>query len=63
MLKGWSRIVLIGLTVFSSLCGFVYAAEDKVKFALTADYFTKYVWRGQNLNDSMATTSGRCKKC
>ncbi|MBN1975685.1 MAG: hypothetical protein JW787_18775 [Sedimentisphaerales bacterium] len=26
-------------------------AQDKPEFSLTADYFGKYVWRGQNLND------------
>lgn len=26
-------------------------AQDKVEFGLTADYFSKYIWRGQNIND------------
>jgi hypothetical protein len=26
-------------------------AEDNIEFELTADYFTKYIWRGQNLVD------------
>ena len=26
-------------------------AQDKPEFSLTADYFVKYIWRGQNLND------------
>ena len=26
-------------------------AEDKISFDVSADYFGKYIWRGQNLND------------
>jgi len=26
-------------------------AEDKIDFEITADYFGKYIWRGQNLSD------------
>jgi len=26
-------------------------AEDKIDFEITADYFSKYIWRGQNLSD------------
>jgi hypothetical protein len=41
-------VALFGLAVS---CTSLYAADDAVKFAFTADYFTKYIWRGQNLND------------
>ncbi len=27
------------------------AAEDEISFALSADYYGKYIWRGQNLDD------------
>jgi len=50
-IKGWLRVILFGLTVLSSWRGSVYADEQGLKFAITADYFTKYIWRGQNLND------------
>ena len=50
-IKGWLRVILFGLTVLSSSRGSVYVDEEGVKFAVTADYFTKYIWRGQNLND------------
>ena len=26
-------------------------AEDKINFGLAADYYSKYIWRGQNVND------------
>ncbi len=51
MIKKSIRVVLFGLAVLSSWHGFVYAAEEEIKFVVTTDYFTKYIWRGQNLND------------
>ena len=34
------------------LCGTQVAiADDKIDFEITADYFGKYIWRGQNLSD------------
>jgi hypothetical protein len=34
------------------LCGAQASiAEDKIDFEITADYFGKYIWRGQNLSD------------
>ena len=34
------------------LCGKqAVIAEDKIDFEVTADYFGKYIWRGQNLSD------------
>ena len=29
----------------------IVIAEDKIDFEITADYFGKYIWRGQNLSD------------
>ena len=31
--------------------GAVAAEEQVVKFGLSADYYSKYIWRGQNIND------------
>ena len=47
--KRLPRLISFAFIVLN--CSSLYAAEDKPKFALTADYFTKYIWRGQNLND------------
>ena len=33
-------------------------AQDKPEFEITADYFGKYIWRGQNLNDDPAFQPG-----
>ena len=42
--------LIVCLCVF--LCGMPAAiAEDKIDFEITADYFGKYIWRGQNLSD------------
>ncbi len=42
--------LVVCLCVF--LCGMQAAiAEDKIDFEITADYFGKYIWRGQNLSD------------
>lgn len=49
--KGLGRVVFFVLIIFSGFCSSLYAAEQQSEFALTADYFTKYIWRGQNLND------------
>jgi hypothetical protein len=40
-----------------SLCFFfiagerIVSADNRIKFEVTADYFGKYIWRGQNLSD------------
>jgi len=45
-----SNYLVVCLCVF--LCGTQAAiAEDKIDFEITADYFGKYIWRGQNLSD------------
>lgn len=33
-------------------------AEDKIEFEFTADFFGKYVWRGQNLSDDPVFQTG-----
>ena len=44
------RLIMIGLvvSVFGSgqMC-----ADDGVEFEITADFFSKYIWRGQNVDD------------
>jgi len=40
----------IVIAVAMSYAGVVFA-QDKVDFELTADFFGKYIWRGQNLDD------------
>ena len=44
-------IGLLALIVWGRLCASANAAETKFNCAVTADYFSKYIWRGQNLND------------
>ena len=43
------KILIIGLVIATwstNAC-----AEEKIGFEITADYFGKYIWRGQNLSD------------
>ena len=47
-IQRWIGFVLFGFAVSGTS---LYAADDAVQFAFTADYFSKYIWRGQNLND------------
>ena len=51
------KVVLSGLVVLLSICVAVQA-EDKVEFGVTADFFSKYVWRGQNLVDDWVMQPG-----
>jgi hypothetical protein len=44
-------VSLFTLATIGGLCDSAYASEDKFDLAVTADYFSKYIWRGQNLND------------
>jgi hypothetical protein len=42
--------LIVCLCVFT--CGTrAVIAEDKIDFEITADFFSKYIWRGQNYND------------
>ena len=45
-----SGCLIVCLCVFMSGAQAVIA-EDKIDFEITADYFGKYIWRGQNLSD------------
>jgi len=40
---------LVTFAVFTS--GIAAAQEQTVKFTLSADYYSKYIWRGQNIDD------------
>lgn len=44
-----------GITVLMTLFTFVSAAltaeEDAVKYSISADYYSKYIWRGQVLSE------------
>ena len=43
--------VVLGLALVTSVVG-TAAAEDKVvTFGVSADYYSKYIWRGQNIDD------------
>jgi hypothetical protein len=44
MLAGMCLLIILSVNI-------KILAQDKPEFSLTADYFEKYVWRGQNLND------------
>jgi hypothetical protein len=39
----------LAISVF--VAGTAAAEEQAVKFGLVADYYSKYIWRGQNIND------------
>lgn len=40
----------LGLIVLTLVCEPVMA-EEKIKFGLSTDYYGKYIWRGQNVDD------------
>ena len=43
--------VVLGLALITFAAGTAAAEEQVVKFGLSADYFSKYIWRGQVLAD------------
>lgn len=43
--------LMLGLMVLFAASGTAGAEEKVVTFGLSADYFTKYIWRGQNIDD------------
>lgn len=54
------RFSILGLAILISACGVKAAKElaspskqdeQVVKFGISADYYSKYIWRGQNLNN------------
>jgi len=53
MLVAMSLLLVLGINTMNA-----EEAEDKVEFGITADYYGKYIWRGQNLNDDPAFQPG-----
>lgn len=53
-MKIWHGIAFITLVCSSSLS----LATESMEFEITADYFSKYVWRGQNLDDESVFQPG-----
>lgn len=54
--------LIIGLFILRSETALA-SAEDMLDFEVTADFFSKYIWRGQNLNDEplfQPSISARC---
>lgn len=54
--------LIIGLIILRSETAMA-SAEDVLDFEVTADFFSKYIWRGQNLNDEpvfQPSISARC---
>ncbi len=51
------KCLIVCLCVFSCSTQAVIA-EDKIDFEITADYFDKYIWRGQNLSDDPVFQTG-----
>jgi len=45
------RYLMVGLGVLAFLAGQMTLASDGVDLEVTTDFFSKYVWRGQNLDD------------
>lgn len=46
----WHKFATVWIILLIGSTATVFAADD-VAFEVTADYFGKYVWRGQNLDD------------
>ena len=46
---GKSSWLVVRLCLF--LCGTGVVIAENIEFGVTADYFGKYIWRGQNLSD------------
>ncbi len=54
-----TKYCLVGFIVLACSVSIGLAAEaEKVGFEVTADYFSKYVWRGQNLDDESVFQPG-----
>ena len=51
------KFLIVGLSVLLCGTGAVFA-DDGIDFEITADFFGKYVWRGQNLNDDPVFQTG-----
>ncbi|GAG32135.1 unnamed protein product, partial [marine sediment metagenome] len=51
------RFLIVGFSML--VCGAGEAfGESKVDFEITADFFSKYIWRGQNIADDPVFQSG-----
>jgi len=51
------NFLIVGLSVL--LCGTgAVSADDGIDFEVTADFFSKYIWRGQNLDDDPVFQTG-----
>jgi len=50
--------VIIASLVLSALLATTTQAEDPISFGLTADFYSKYIWRGQNLDDDFVLQTG-----
>jgi hypothetical protein len=53
----WFKTVVINVGIIACLAT-VSFGEDKLGFTFSTDYFGKYVWRGQNLNDDPVLQPG-----
>ena len=49
---------LITLIILLVVCSVNVQADDGLTFDVTADYYGKYIWRGQNLSDDPVFQSG-----
>lgn len=52
------KSVLFAVVLLSSVMSSFAAEEGSVLFEITNDFFSKYIWRGQNLNDDYAYQGG-----
>jgi len=51
------KFLFVGLSVL--LCGTgAVSADDGIDFEVTTDFFSKYIWRGQNLDDDPVFQTG-----
>ncbi len=49
--------VLVTALVLTALSGLSFA-EESIEFGVSADFYSKYIWRGQNLNEDYAFQPG-----
>ena len=49
--------VLVIALVLTALSGLSFA-EESIEFGVSADFYSKYIWRGQNLNEDYAFQPG-----
>lgn len=50
--------VMLSWLVLSLAVSTVVYADDSLEFEITADFFSKYIWRGQNLDDDYVFQPG-----